>query len=77
MLDQKDLLKKFGKYIRQNRVINEIKQEEVAEAVGITQPQYSRIESGVRRVEFDLAMKICEFIHADITEFINDYINKE
>lgn len=77
MLDSKDLLVKFGKFIRYNRVRQEITQTEVAEYMGIAQPQYSRIEAGLRGVDLDFAIKLCHYLNADITEFIREYINRQ
>ena len=77
MLDSKDILVSFGKFIRRNREKHNINQVDVANAVGMTQPHYSRIESGERRVDLDLAIKLCMFVRADLKEFIADYIEKE
>lgn len=77
MLDSKDILINFGKFIRCHRIMKEITQQEVADAVGISQPQYYKIECGTRKVEFPLAWNICVFLQIDIKEFISDYIEKE
>lgn len=77
MLDSKDILTNFGKFIRRHREISGINQVDVANAVGMSQPQYSRIESGERRVDLDLAIKLCVFVRADLKNFIATYIEKE
>lgn len=78
MLNRKDFLVQFGKYVRRNRVIHEITQVEVAASVGIDQAKYSRIESGNwNHLDFDLAVEICYYTRGDIREFLSEYIEKE
>lgn len=74
MLDSKHILVSFGNFIRESREKYDINQVEVAEAMGMSQAHYSRIESGDRRVDLDLAIKLCIYVHADLKNFISDYI---
>ena len=74
MLDTVDVSKKFGKFVRIHRAKCDLTQAEVADLVGISQVQYSRIERGLRVVDLPLSMRICETLRTDITEFIRDYI---
>lgn len=74
MLDSKHILVSFGNFIRESREKYNINQVEVAEAMGMSQAHYSRIESGDRRVDLDLAIKLCVYVNADLKKFISDYI---
>lgn len=53
-----------------------LKQREIAEAVGITTSYYGMIERGVRNPTLDLAKKIAEFLNTSIEEiFFEDKNN--
>jgi transcriptional regulator with XRE-family HTH domain len=47
---------------------------EVAEILGISQAQYSRIEGGQRDVDLAVAFQICDVIGVDIRDFANKYL---
>ena len=74
MLDTVDVAKNFGKFVRIHRVGCELTQKEVADLVGISQVQYSRIERGLRIVDLPLAMRICQTLQTDLSKFISNYI---
>lgn len=64
----------FGKYIKDIRERKGLSQTEVALSLGMSQPYYSRIESGKRDVDLAVAIKICEVIGVDIRDFANKYL---
>ena len=47
-------------------------QQEVAEAVGLTDVAISYIESGTRRPSVETAKRIAKVLNIDWTEFFND-----
>jgi transcriptional regulator with XRE-family HTH domain len=60
----------FGVFVRQAREKQELKQSEVATAVGITQSYYSNIEAGKREISVTLALNICDALGLDFNSFI-------
>lgn len=75
MLDTKNLSLCFGEFVRVRRAMCDLTQAEVAERLGIAQAQYSRIERGLRIVDFPLAVKICEILNTDLRVFLSEYID--
>ena len=73
-IDAKDCHVAFGKYIKMSRERKGLSQSEVANILGVSQPYYSRIESGLRDVDLAFAFKICDVIGVDIRDFANRYL---
>lgn len=73
-IDVRDCHEAFGKYIKNARVRRGISQSEVAEKLGVSQPYYSRIESGQRDVDLAVAFNICTAVGVDIRDFVNRYL---
>jgi|LakMenE18May11ns_1017448.scaffolds.fasta_scaffold9194724_2 transcriptional regulator with XRE-family HTH domain len=56
--------------IRKLRVLGGFKQTQLAEALKITQPEYSKIENGKRKkISVELVKKLSEFYNIDIDVF--------
>lgn len=66
----------FGNFIKEGRKKKDMLQTEVAELVGIPQSYYSVIERGAenRNIDLVLAMKICQVLGLDISDFIKQYV---
>lgn len=73
---QTEINKRFGRFIAQKRLSIPLKQVEVAGQVGISQCHLSAIELGTRRVDLEMAIRICDVLDADMREFIETEINK-
>ena len=73
-IDVRDCHEAFGQYIKTARIRKGISQSDVAENLGVSQPYYSRIESGKREVDLAFAFKICAVIGVDIRDFANRYL---
>lgn len=73
-IDVRDCHEAFGKYIKNARERKGLSQIEVAKMLEVSQPYYSRIESGKRDVDLAFAFKICEVIGVDIRDFANRYL---
>ena len=73
MLDMKDISVKFGRFLRNHREDQNLTQEAVAEQLGIAQAQYSRIERGLRNVDFPMALVICDIIKVEPEKFMREY----
>ena len=62
--------KLFGLYIRKGREERGLYQREVAAMVDLSQAYYSQIEAGLRRVDFELVLKICSVLDLNVNDFI-------
>lgn len=62
----------FGQFIRRGREFQHLYQSQVAEQLGVSQQYYSKIESGHRNVDFVQALKICQILHLDLSDFIKE-----
>ena len=67
-------LSDFGERVKAARIRKGLSQTEVAFAVGVNQSQYCRIESAKREVDLITAMRICQVLGLDLSDFIKDYM---
>lgn len=58
----------MGKKIKLKRQELGLYQSELAELVGVNQPQISRIEKGLRNPSVDLLLKISKVLHCDLDD---------
>ena len=56
----------------QLRVISEMRQQDLAEALGVHQSFISKVESGERRIDVIELRKICRCLNADFVDFITE-----
>ena len=73
-IENSECLNGFGKFIRQGREKRDMLKTEVAIEVGISQAYYSYLERGEREIDFGLALKICQVLHLDLSDFISAYM---
>lgn len=75
-IENSECLIGFGKFIKEGREKKDMFQSEVAALVGITQPYYSMVERGAkdRNVDLVLALKICQALDLDLSDFIKQYM---
>ena len=69
--DDQNFAKHFGEFIRNGRVGKKVSQNDLAEALGITQSYLSRIEQGARNIDLELAVKICSYLGLNLNDFLN------
>lgn len=74
MLKDEACLVSFGKFVREGRDRQGLYQSQVAEQLNITQQNYSKIELGKMNVDFVTALRICEILHLDISDYIKAYL---
>ena len=74
-IDNVTCQKGFGDFVREGRERLGLFQSDVARALDISQPYYSHIEKGTRNVDLILAMKICEILKLNLSDYINKYLN--
>lgn len=75
-IENSECLIGFGQFIKEGREKRDMLQEEVAQLVGISQSYYSRIERGSkdRNVDLVVALKICQVLRLDLSDFIRPYM---
>ena len=67
-------LSDFGEFIRKERERRDLSQTEVATMVGISQAWYCRIETAKREVDLMTAMRICQVLKLDLSDFIKAHM---
>jgi transcriptional regulator with XRE-family HTH domain len=73
-IENSECLVGFGEFIKKGREKKDMYQSEVAELAGITQAYYSMIERGLREPDLTVAMKICQVLRLDLSDFISPYM---
>ena len=73
-IENNELLRDFGAFIRRERERREMTQTEVAELVEMHQTYYGKIELGKRVVDLDAAIKICKALNLDLSDFIKAHM---
>lgn len=73
-LDNSVCLSDFGEWIKTARGRKGLSQAEVAFGAEIAQSQYSRIESVEREVDLMTAMRICQVLGLDLSDFIKTHM---
>ena len=69
-MEDKQINKAFGAYLRKVRDSRGLNQGDVADRVGLSQSHYARLESGERACYLPLAIKICRVLNIDINDFL-------
>lgn len=73
LFEDAEFLADFGRFIKDKRELLELSQAETAKRVGISQVYYCHIEQAKRRVDFPLAVRICNTLGLDINIFTKKY----
>lgn len=73
IFDDSECLQDFGRFIKEGRELLDLSQAETAKRVGISQVYYCHIEQAKRRVDFPLAIRICNTLGLDISKFTKKY----
>lgn len=69
-----DFCTELGVLIKEARLKKKLKQSELADMVGISQPYLSFIEDGKRTMDIFLAIKICTALKINLKKFIGNYM---
>jgi len=65
----------FGAYIKNIRKLKGLSQQEVANALNISQSAYSRYEAGTREMNLDVAIDIANYLNFDLGAFLTKEMN--
>lgn len=74
MLDDRQCQIDFGLFIKEGREKQHLYQSQVAELVEISQQYYSKIENGLRNVDLTLALKLCQVLKLNLSDFIKTHV---
>lgn len=77
MEEEKNMLKLFGKRLKELRVKNKITQEKLAEIIGVEQQQICRIEKGGCFTTIDNIEKLSAALNIPVNELFNFSHQKE
>lgn len=67
-------LEEFGEYLKKERLRRGMNQTEVAKLAGIHQTYYGKIEHGKRAIDLVGAMKICNALGLDLSDFVKRFM---
>ena len=73
-IERKECIGSFGDFIKEHRLKKDMLQQDVAEAVGISQSYYSLIERGEREADLMLAIRLCRALRVDLGNFVKKYM---
>ncbi|MEI8128046.1 MAG: helix-turn-helix transcriptional regulator [bacterium] len=65
-MDKKELLKKFGKNVKIERVKKDLTQEELAEIMNVSQNYIACIETGRENMSLAKVLELANFLQIDI-----------
>ncbi len=74
IIENSECLKEFGQFIRSKRETLGLYQSDVASRLGVSQVYYSQIECGKRNTDLVLALKICQILNLNLSDYIKEYL---
>ncbi len=69
-MDKKDLLKKFGKNVKIERIKKDLTQEQLAEKMNVSQNYVAGIECGRANMSLAKILELSQFLEVDINELL-------
>ena len=72
---QTEVNTRFGRFIARKRTAKPMKQVELAERAGVSQSYLSALEIGIRRIDLEMAFRICDALEVDIREFLDEEVS--
>ncbi len=70
-MNTKELLKKFGKNVKIERVRKDLTQDQLAEIMDVSQNYVSKIESGLQNMSLGKVLELSEYLDVDIETLLN------
>lgn len=70
-MKKKELLKKFGKNVKMERIRQDLTQEKFAEIMNVSQKYVSGIEGGKANMSLGKILELAEFLNVDISVLLN------
>ena len=72
-INKKEFARAFGGLMAEAREKKGLKQREVAEELGISQPYLCYFEKGERTIDLPTAINACRLLDIDLNEFSDSY----
>ena len=73
---ENEIWKKRGNLIRSARVSKGLYQKDVAKAIGVKNNTFAQYEYGIRKIDIDTAVEICQFLDIKLSLFLG-YQNRK
>ncbi|MBR1681220.1 helix-turn-helix transcriptional regulator [bacterium] len=70
-MDKKQLLKRFGKNVKIERIKQDLTQEKFAEKMNVSQNYIANIECGKANMSLAKVLELSEFLQVDINVLLN------
>lgn len=70
-MDKIELLKKFGKNTKIERIKKDLTQEQLAEIMGVSQNYIARIETGKQNMSLCKILELSNYLQTDIKNLLN------
>lgn len=70
-MNKNELLKKFGKNVKIERIKKDLTQEQLAELVGVSQNYVACIEIGKQNMSLGKILELANFLNVDIHDLLN------
>ncbi|MBR1424163.1 helix-turn-helix transcriptional regulator [bacterium] len=70
-MDKAQLLKRFGKNVKIERVKNDFTQGQLAEIMGVSQNYVACIETGKENMSLGKILDLSKFLNTDISNLLN------
>lgn len=74
-IDETELQKEFGKFIKEGRERMGLSQRELAREIGVSQGKIGQIEIGIRPTDLTFALQLCQFLKLDMKKFVRMYMS--
>ncbi len=70
-MEKKELLKKFGKNVKIERIKKDLTQEQLAEKMQVGSNYLARVESGKQNMSLGKILELSKFIDTDINNLLD------
>lgn len=70
-MEKAELLKRFGKNVKIERIKKDLTQEQLAEIMNLSQNYVARVESGRQNMSLGKILELSQFLKTDIKNLLN------
>lgn len=70
-MNKEELLKKFGKNVKIERIKKDLTQEQFAEIMGVGRPYLASIECGQQNMSLAKVLELANHLEVDISKLLN------
>lgn len=66
-----DIKKETGKGLRKYRLLNEMTQKQLSEAIGMEESSYARVERGEKGMSMEKLIQVCKLLHISLDDIVS------